>query len=411
MLKNVQEAKFEKILVPVSRRVLAPSALGDLSFDAFFTHILAHELSHGIGPQQIAVHGRATSPRQELKELYSAIEEAKADITGLFMLQYFYDHGILPGGPAAEHKLYTTFLASSFRTLRFGLNEAHGKGMAIQFNALLDAGAFVREFKRRVSRRLREDQTRRPRRLPSPAHHRSHRRLRRRQTSARHRGRPPSRPPKNARLAPRSAHRHRHRLPPPARRETRNHPRPLNRLQCRWEAVPVRHWRWFSVFIVAALPLCAQNPRAGFVLPPAPRLPGAITSVGFGSRLLQSIQGVPLGAGRGFRGGFGGYGAGAFTPYLLMPPYYPPPPDPGPMIVTAPPVVINQTFVAGGQDNGAPPPAPGPDVTSFTAPPASTDVTTPRAVGQPQRPILQRPAPLPHRPERRRRPNRRRLLV
>ena len=145
MLKNVQEAKFEKILVPVSRRVLAPSALGDLSFDAFFTHILAHELSHGIGPQQIAVAGRATSPRQELKELYSAIEEAKADITGLFMLQYFYDHGILPGGPAAEHKLYTTFLASSFRTLRFGLNEAHGKGMAIQFNALLDAGAFVRE--------------------------------------------------------------------------------------------------------------------------------------------------------------------------------------------------------------------------------------------------------------------------
>ena len=145
MLKNVQEAKFEKILTPVSRRVLAPSAIGDLSFDAFFTHILAHELSHGIGPQQITVHGRATSPRQELKELYSAIEEAKADITGLFMLQYFYDHGILPGGPAAEHKLYTTFLASSFRTLRFGLNEAHGKGMAIQFNALLDAGGFLRQ--------------------------------------------------------------------------------------------------------------------------------------------------------------------------------------------------------------------------------------------------------------------------
>ena len=142
----------------------------------------------------------------------------------------------------------------------------------------------------------------------------------------------------------------------------------------------MRQWHWFSVFILAALPLSAQNPRGGFVLPPAPQLPGAITSVGFGSRLLQSIQGVPLGAGRGFRGGFGGYGAGAFTPYLLLPPYYPPPPDPGPAIVTAPapPVVINQTFVAGGTDNSAPPAPPGPDVTSFTAPPASTDATTPR---------------------------------
>ncbi len=146
----------------------------------------------------------------------------------------------------------------------------------------------------------------------------------------------------------------------------------------------MRQWRWFSVLFVAgltALPAPAQNPRAGFVLPPAPRLPGAITSVGFGSRLLQSIQGFPLGAGHGFRGGFGGYGAGAFVPYLLMPPYYPPPPDPGPMIVTAPPappVVINQTFVAGGPDSGAPPAAPGSDITTFTAPPASTDATTPR---------------------------------
>jgi len=142
MLKNVQEAKFETILIPISRRVLPESAVVHVNFDAFFTHILAHELSHGIGPQQIVVHGRATTPRQELKELYSAIEEAKADITGLFMLQYFYDHGILPGGPEAERRLYTTYLASAFRTLRFGLKEAHGKGMAMQFNYLEDHGAF-----------------------------------------------------------------------------------------------------------------------------------------------------------------------------------------------------------------------------------------------------------------------------
>ena len=90
-------------------------------------------MTHGIGPQN------GTSA-QSLKELHVAIEEAKADVTGLFMLQYLFDHKLLP---AAEKPLYTTFLASSFRTLRFGLQEAHGKGMALQFNYLMDKGAFV----------------------------------------------------------------------------------------------------------------------------------------------------------------------------------------------------------------------------------------------------------------------------
>jgi hypothetical protein len=140
MLKNVQEAKFRSTLEPIAKTVLTASAQPGLSFDAFFTHILAHEMSHGIGPHQITVNGRATTPRQELKDLYSAIEEAKADVLGLYMLQHFYDHGYLSHD---ETKLYTTFLASSFRTLRFGLNEAHGKGMALQFNYLTDKGAFV----------------------------------------------------------------------------------------------------------------------------------------------------------------------------------------------------------------------------------------------------------------------------
>ena len=132
MLKNVQEAKFSKTLEPIAVRVLAPADRSDLSFNAFFTHILAHEMTHGIGPQN--------NVRQSLKELHSAIEEAKADATGLFMMQYLFDHKLLP---AAEKSLYTTFLASSFRTLRFGVHEAHGKGMALQFNYLMDKGAFV----------------------------------------------------------------------------------------------------------------------------------------------------------------------------------------------------------------------------------------------------------------------------
>jgi hypothetical protein len=140
MLRNVQEAKFRSTLTPIAKVVLTPAAQPELSFDSFFTHILAHEMSHGIGPHQITVNGRATNPRQELKELYSAIEEAKADVLGLYMLQLFFDRGYLTHD---ENKLYTTFLASSFRTLRFGLNEAHGKGMALQFNYLTDKGGFV----------------------------------------------------------------------------------------------------------------------------------------------------------------------------------------------------------------------------------------------------------------------------
>ena len=143
MLKNVQHAKFDSTLLPLSKLVLRPEAQQDLSFDWFFTHILAHELSHGIGPHEIRANGKHSSVRLELKDLYSTIEEAKADITGLFMLQFFFDKGILPGGVETERKLYTTFLASSFRTLRFGITEAHGRGMALQFNYLLDRGAFV----------------------------------------------------------------------------------------------------------------------------------------------------------------------------------------------------------------------------------------------------------------------------
>jgi hypothetical protein len=143
MLKNVQQAKFDVNLEPIAARILPQSAQRDLSFDYFFMHILAHELSHGIGPHQISVNGRATSPRQELKELYSPIEEAKADVTGLYMLQFLFDRNLMAHDANAERELYTTFLASAFRSLRFGLTEAHGKGMALQFNYLSDHGGFT----------------------------------------------------------------------------------------------------------------------------------------------------------------------------------------------------------------------------------------------------------------------------
>ena len=138
MLKNMQGEKFNKVLVPIAGVVIDPAQRSQISFDAFFTHILAHELLHGIGPHNIAVGGKQTTVRMELKELYSAIEEAKADITGLWGLQYLIDKGAVD--KKMESELYTTYLASSFRSVRFGITEAHGKGQAMQFNYLIDEG-------------------------------------------------------------------------------------------------------------------------------------------------------------------------------------------------------------------------------------------------------------------------------
>ena len=140
MLKNMQDAKFKMVLLPISKVALPAADQAKISFDAFFTHILMHELMHGLGPHAIGVGGRQTTVRQELKETYSTIEEAKADISGLWALRQLADKKQID--PTIAKTMYTTFLASAFRSIRFGVNEAHGRGIAIQVNYLLDAGAF-----------------------------------------------------------------------------------------------------------------------------------------------------------------------------------------------------------------------------------------------------------------------------
>ena len=146
MLKNMQDAKFNVVLLPISKVALSPADQKNVSFDAFFTHILMHELMHGLGPHNISVGGRSTTVRQELKDTYSAIEEAKADVSGLWALKQLADRstGLAAGpvDPAIARTMYTTFLASAFRSIRFGVNEAHGRGIAVQLNYFLDAGAF-----------------------------------------------------------------------------------------------------------------------------------------------------------------------------------------------------------------------------------------------------------------------------
>jgi hypothetical protein len=141
MLRNVQRAKFDKILKPIAGLTIDPRQQPLIAFEPFFTHILAHELMHGLGPHMITVKGRSTTVRKAMKDLGSALEEAKADVAGLFALQYLIDKGVVPR--AMEQQMYVTFLASAFRSLRFGIHEAHGRGMALQLNYFLNEKAFL----------------------------------------------------------------------------------------------------------------------------------------------------------------------------------------------------------------------------------------------------------------------------
>ena len=140
LLKNVQQAKFDLVLVPIAQRILPKRLHKLVSFHAFFAHILWHELLHGLGPHDIEVGGKKTTVRLALKTLHSALEEAKADATALWAMHRLIDQGILDRD--LLETMYVTYLASAFRSMRFGIEEAHGKGQAIQFNYLVEKGAF-----------------------------------------------------------------------------------------------------------------------------------------------------------------------------------------------------------------------------------------------------------------------------
>ena len=140
MLKNVTEAKFEKLLMPIAKIVLDPEQLKYVTFDAFFTHSLMHEMSHGIGPGFIKVDGRDTEVKKELMETYSTLEECKADILGIYNNIFMVEKGVFP--KTFENETWVTALAGIFRSTRFGINEAHGGGNAIIYNFLIETGGF-----------------------------------------------------------------------------------------------------------------------------------------------------------------------------------------------------------------------------------------------------------------------------
>ncbi|KAK6911144.1 Peptidase family M49 [Dillenia turbinata] len=142
MLKNVSEAKFMHILLPIANVCISKEQREYADFESFFTHTICHECCHGIGPHTITLpNGQTSTVRLELQELHSALEEAKADIVGLWALKFLISQDLLPKSLITS--MYVSFLAGCFRSVRFGLEEAHGKGQALQFNWLFEKGAFV----------------------------------------------------------------------------------------------------------------------------------------------------------------------------------------------------------------------------------------------------------------------------
>ena len=142
MLRNVSQAKFDKILSPIARLVLAPELAGDVTFQPWFTNVVMHELAHGLGPGTITLSsGETTTVNRALRDHYSALEELKADVTGLHNLTVLAAQGVYP--EAFVRAAWIGHLADLFRAVRFGTSEAHGRANLMQFNWLREKGALV----------------------------------------------------------------------------------------------------------------------------------------------------------------------------------------------------------------------------------------------------------------------------
>jgi len=142
LLKNVMEAKFRSCFQPIANKLVSKDQLDLVTFEAYFNQVLFHELSHGLGPGVIVrPNGIRSEVRMELKELYSAIEEAKADATGVWNILHMIDVGAIEKEMEAQE--YVTYAAGHFRAARFGLHEAHGMAVVSQFNFLRERGAMA----------------------------------------------------------------------------------------------------------------------------------------------------------------------------------------------------------------------------------------------------------------------------
>jgi hypothetical protein len=139
-LKNAMQSKFDNILVPISKQLIVPAQRQHITFNAFFANTMFHEVAHGLGIKTVL--GSEQTVRQALKEHASALEEGKADILGLYMVQQLLAKGVIDEGMLEDY--YVTFMAGIFRSVRFGASSAHGKANMIRFNFFQEYQAFSR---------------------------------------------------------------------------------------------------------------------------------------------------------------------------------------------------------------------------------------------------------------------------
>ena len=138
-LKNAMRAKYDQILVPISEQLIVPEQRKNITFDAFFANTMFHEVAHGLGVKN-TINNKGTV-REALKEHSGALEEGKADVLGIYMITKLHDKGELKEAELMDY--YVTFLASIFRSVRFGASSAHGKANMVRFNYFKDMGAFT----------------------------------------------------------------------------------------------------------------------------------------------------------------------------------------------------------------------------------------------------------------------------
>ncbi len=141
--KNVIKAKFDYIMLPIANALVVPEQRKHVTFNAFFSNTMFHEVAHGLGVKN-TVNGKGTV-QQALGPYYSALEEGKADILGLYMITQLYDKKVLQEGELMDY--YVTFMAGIFRSVRFGAASAHGQANMIRFNYFMEQGAFIRDSK------------------------------------------------------------------------------------------------------------------------------------------------------------------------------------------------------------------------------------------------------------------------
>ncbi len=153
--KNFMDARVRYVIVPVAKIMMQPDQAAEVSGEGYMAGTLLHEISHGLGPAFARVGGRQVDIREAIGPAYSGLEEAKADVAGMFGLAWLMDHGALPKSRSREY--YASYVAGLFRTLRFGTGEAHGRAEMMEFNYLLDSGAV-----QQVNGRYRIDYARMP---------------------------------------------------------------------------------------------------------------------------------------------------------------------------------------------------------------------------------------------------------